>query len=61
MYWIEQVFLVLEALGGRLQIFFKLQKQRNNVQGFNLLCVHKCLFISLSIQNLLKTKTKNFI
>ncbi len=43
------IFMVLEVLDGRLQMFFELQKQRNNVWGFDLLCVLKYLFMNLSI------------
>jgi hypothetical protein len=35
-------------LGGGLQMFFELQKQRNNSWGFDLLWVLKCLLTSLS-------------
>jgi hypothetical protein len=40
--------MALEVLGGGLQIFFELQKQRNNVQGFDLLSVLKCSLTGLS-------------
>jgi hypothetical protein len=42
------IFAMLKALGGGLQMFFELQKKRNNVWGFNLFWVLKCLLISLS-------------
>jgi hypothetical protein len=38
----------LEVLGGGLQIFFELQKQRNTVRGFYLLSVLKCSLTELS-------------
>jgi hypothetical protein len=42
------IFAMLKALGGGLQMFFELHKKRNNVWGFNLFWVLKCLLISLS-------------
>jgi hypothetical protein len=40
--------MALEVLGEGLQIFFDLQKQRNNVRGFDLLSVLKCSRTGLS-------------
>jgi len=40
-------FTMLEVLGRRLQMFFELRKQRNNVWRFNLFWVHKCSFTGL--------------
>ncbi len=42
------MFPTLEGLGEGLQMFVELQKQRNNVQGFDLLWVLKCSLTSLS-------------
>jgi hypothetical protein len=43
------IFTMLEVLGGRLQMFFELWKQRNDVWRFNLFSVLKCSFTGLSI------------
>jgi hypothetical protein len=52
------VFAMLEVLGRGLQMFFELQKQRNNVSGFNLFWVLKCSLTSLS--NPMCWKSKKF-
>jgi len=36
---VHWIFTTLEGLGGGLQIFFELLKQRNNVWGFDLLVI----------------------
>jgi hypothetical protein len=42
------VFLVLETLGGRLNVFIELQNWSNNVWGFNLIWLFKCSFTYLN-------------
>jgi hypothetical protein len=49
LHWIEEnKIAILEAVGGGLQMFFDLEKRRNNVWGFNLLWVLKCSLTGLS-------------
>jgi hypothetical protein len=43
-----RIFVTLEALGGGLQMFFELQKQRNHGWGFDLPWVLRCSLTSLS-------------
>jgi len=43
-----EIFAALEALGEGIQMFFQIQKQRNNVPVFTLLWILKCLLTSLS-------------
>jgi hypothetical protein len=40
-------FVTLKALGGRLQMFLKHKKQKNNVWRFNFLCILKCMVMCL--------------
>jgi hypothetical protein len=49
---------MLEALCGGLQMFFELQKQRNNVWGFDLLWVFNYSLTSLSTLAKFDYKTK---
>ncbi len=46
---------MLEALGGELRMFFELEKQRNNVWGFNLLWIIE-LLLKLSWRKLILRK-----
>lgn len=49
------MFPTLEGLGPGLQMFVELQKQRNNVQRFDLLWVLKCSFTHQPIYSKMKT------
>jgi len=46
-FFIYIFFVALEALGWRLQMFFELQKQRNNVWGFDLLWFFNVYFLAI--------------
>jgi hypothetical protein len=47
------MFVTFEALGEELQIFLELQKQRNNVWGFDLVWVLMCSLACLSTHSVL--------
>jgi len=56
--WNRAIFATLKALGRGLQMFFHLQKQRNNLSEFDFLWILKCLLTGLSTKVHMKIKLK---
>jgi len=56
--WNKGIFATLKALGRGLQMFFHLQKQRNNLSEFDFLWILKCLLTGLSTKVHMKIKLK---
>jgi len=45
--WNWAIFVALESLSGGLQMFYELQKYKNNLWGFNFSWIFKCSLTSL--------------